>query len=113
MNFLVNLIISALAVVLSAFLIPGIHVDGFFSAVIVALVLSILNRFLKPLLVILTFPITIFTLGLFYLVINVIVIYLTAWVIGSGFQVDGFFSALFFSIVLSIVNSILDAFAGE
>jgi putative membrane protein len=113
MNFLVNLLISALAVALSALFIPGIHVDGFFAAVIFALVLSILNRFLKPILVILTFPVTVVTIGLFYLVINVIMVYLAAWIVTPGFRVDGFFSALFFSIVLSIVNSVLDGMAGD
>lgn len=113
MNFLVNLFISALAVALSALFIPGIRVDGFFSAVIVALVLSLLNRFLKPVLVILTLPVTFLTLGLFYLVINVVMVYLAAWLVSPGFYVSGFWSALFFSIVLSVVNSILDAMAGD
>jgi putative membrane protein len=113
MNFLVNLIISAIAVAISAFLIPGIEVQGFFYAVVVAAVLSVLNRFVKPILVLLTFPITILTIGLFYLVINVIMVYLASWIVSPGFHVSGFFSALFFSIVLSVVNSILDAMAGE
>lgn len=113
MNFVVNILISAIAVALSAFLIPGIHVDGFLAAIIVAVVLALLNRFVKPVLVLLTLPISIFTLGFFYLVINVLMIYLAAWVVKPDFRVDGFFSALFFSIVLSIVNSILDSMAGD
>ncbi len=113
MNFLVNLFISALAVTVSAFLIPGIHVDGFFEALIFSVVLSILNRILKPILVVLTLPITFLTLGLFYLIINVIMVYLAAWIVEPGFKVDGFSYAILFSIVLSVVNSILDAMAGK
>ena len=113
MNFLVNMIIAAIAVAISSFLIPGIHVDGFFSALLVAVILSLLNRIVKPIIVLLTLPITVLTLGIFYLVINVMMVYLASSVLGSGFVVDGFFSALFFSIVLSIVNSILDSFAGK
>ena len=113
MKFLVNMLISAIAVIISAFFIPGIKVEGFVEALIFAVVLSILNRILKPLLVILTLPITFLTLGLFYLVINVIMIYMAAWIVSPGFEVQGFLSALLFSIVLSIVNSILDAMAGD
>lgn len=113
MNFLVNIFISAIAVAISAFLIPGIRVEGFFDSVLVAVVLAILNRFVKPLLVIVTFPITVVTLGLFYLVINVIMVYIASWILNPGFQVNGFFAALFFSIVLSVTNSILDAMAGD
>lgn len=113
MNFLVNMIISAIAVAISAFLIPGIHVDGFFSALLVAVILALLNRIVKPVIVLFTLPITFLTLGIFYLVINVMMVYLASWVLGGGFVVEGFFSALFFSIVLSVVNSILDSFAGN
>jgi putative membrane protein len=113
MNFLVNLLISAIAVVVSAFLIPGIRVDGFYEAIVFAVVLSILNRILKPVLVVLTLPITFLTLGLFYLVINVIMVYLAAWIVEPGFEVSNFLSAVLFSIVLSIVNSVLDSMAGK
>ncbi len=113
MNFLVNMVISAIAILISSFLIPGIRVDGFVSALLLAVVLAILNRIIKPILVIFTLPITLFTIGLFYLVINVILIYIADWIVGDGFKVSGFFPALFFSIVLSLVNSVLDAMAGE
>lgn len=113
MNFLVNMIISAIAVAIAAFLIPGIEVHGFFYAFIVAVVMAILNRVLKPLLVLVTIPITVFTLGLFYLVINVILVYIASWIVSPGFEVHGFFAALLFSIVLSVTNSILDSMAGD
>jgi putative membrane protein len=113
MNFLVNILISAIAVAISAFLIPGIKVHGFFDALIVAVVMAILNRFVKPLLVLVTIPITVITLGLFYLVINVVLVYIASWIVSPGFEVHGFFAALLFSIALSVTNSILDAMAGD
>jgi putative membrane protein len=99
--------VNALAVIISAYLIGGVSVDSILTAIIVALVLGLLNSFVKPILVILTLPITILTLGLFYLVLNVIMIYIADYFIG-GFRVDGFLPALFFSIVLALVGWILD-----
>lgn len=113
MKFLVNILISALAVGITARLLPGIQVDGVFEALLVAAVMAVLNRFVKPVFTILTMPITVLTLGLFYLVINVLMVYLASWIVSPGFRVDGFFPALFFSLVLSVVNSILDWMAGD
>lgn len=107
MGFLLKLLINAVAVIISAYLIPGVFVTGLISAVIVALVLGILNTLVKPILVILTLPITILTLGLFYLVLNVLMVYITDYFVG-GFRVDGFVPALLFSIVLTLVGWILD-----
>lgn len=106
MNFIIRLIISALAVMLTAWLLPGIHVDGFLTALVVALVLAILNIILKPILIILTIPITIFTFGLFLLVINALIILLAGNLI-RGFYVDGFWWAFLFSIILTIISSLL------
>jgi len=113
MNFLVNILISAIAVLISDFFIPGIRVEGIVEAIIFAVVLSFLNRIIKPILVVLTLPITILTLGFFYLIINVLMVYLAAWIVSPGFEVSGFLSALLFSILLSIVNTVLDAMAGK
>lgn len=104
-NFLIRLILSAVAVLICAYILPGAEVDGFITAIVVAGVLAILNVLLKPLLVILTIPITFVTLGLFLLVINTILILLVDWLV-PGFTVEGFWWALVFSIVLSIVNSV-------
>ncbi len=106
MGFLISLLLTAVAVVVCAYILPGVSVDGFGSAIIVALVLAVLNAILKPILVVLTIPITILTLGLFLLVINVLIIYATAALVG-GFQVSGFFPALFFSILLTVLNALL------
>lgn len=106
MNFLVRLLLSTLAVIVSAYILPGVSVDSFLTAVVVAIILSLLNTIVKPVLVILTIPFTIFTLGLFLLVINAIIILMTDWLI-DGFTVAGFWYALLFSIVLALINSLL------
>ena len=91
---------------ITAWLLPGIEVAGFFTAILVALVLAVLNIFLKPLFIILTIPITIFTFGLFLFVINALIILLAAEFVG-GFHVEGFWWALLFSIILTIISGLL------
>jgi putative membrane protein len=106
MKFILRLLLSALAVVLLANILPGVHVATYGIAILVALVISLLNLLVKPLLVILTLPVTILTLGLFLLVINALIILLASSLV-SGFNVDGFWWALLFSLLLSILQSIL------
>lgn len=108
MKLLLKIIISAIAVIISAYILPGVHVEGFFAAVVVAVVLALLNAFLKPLLVFFTIPVTVFTLGLFLLVINAAIIMLTSNIV-KGFTVDGFWWALLFSVILSVITSLLEA----
>lgn len=112
MNLLIKILITAVLVMLIANFMPGIHVAGFTTALIVAVVLGLLNVFIKPILILLTFPITIITLGLFLLVINAIIILLCTKIVG-GFSVDTFWTALFFSIVLSILQSIMYKLTGD
>lgn len=112
MKFILRLLLSAVAVVLLANILPGVHVATFGIAVIVALVLSLLNFIVKPLLVLLTLPVTILTFGLFLLVINALIILMAGGLV-SGFTVDGFWWALLFSLLLSLVQSILFAFLKE
>ncbi len=104
MQILISLILSAVAVLISAYILPGVKVDGFFTALVVAVVLAVVNTFIKPLVVLLTLPINILTLGLFTFVINALMIILVATIV-SGFKVDGILWALVFSIVLSLVSS--------
>ncbi len=106
MGFLINLIVTTLAVVISSYLIPSVRVDSLTTALVVATVLGLLNAFVKPVLTILTLPITILTLGLFAFIINALLILLVSSLV-PGFQVDGFWSALLFSLVLSIISSLL------
>ena len=112
MNILLNILFSAIAVVITAYILPGVQVDTFFSALIVAIVLGLLNITIKPLLIILTIPVTILTLGLFLLVINAIIILIVDGLI-SGFNVDGFFWALIFSLIVSLLQSLFSTFVSE
>ncbi|MFL0354186.1 phage holin family protein [Xanthomarina sp. GH4-25] len=106
MNLIIRILLTAVAVVILAKFLPGVAVEGFTSAIIVAVVLGLLNIFIKPILVILTLPITVVTLGLFLLVINACIILLADKFI-DGFAVDGFWIALLFSLLLSFLQSIL------
>lgn len=112
MNLLLRLLVTAVLVLVIAHFLPGVHVASFTTAVIVAAVLGLLNLFIKPILVILTFPVTIVTLGLFLLVINAVIILLCTNIVG-GFKVDSFWTALFFSVILSILQSITYKIVGD
>lgn len=110
MNFITRLVTTTLAVIIVTYLLPGVTVDNALTAIIVAAVLALLNAVVKPVLILLTFPITIVTLGLFLLVINALMVMLASYII-PGFQVRGFGWALVFSIILSLVTGIFNALA--
>ncbi|WP_318309608.1 phage holin family protein [Flagellimonas crocea] len=112
MKLILRLLLNALAVVILSYVLPGVGVDSMFTAIIVAVVLSILNFLVKPILVILTLPITILTLGLFLLVINAIIILITSNLI-DGFQVTSFWWAIIFSLLLSFLQAILHGILKE
>jgi putative membrane protein len=105
---LVNLIVNSIAVFISAYILPGVEVDTFLTAAIVAIVLGAVNMFIKPILVLLTLPFNILTLGLFTFVINALLVLLVSNIV-PGFVVSGFWYALLFSLVLSIVSSFLSS----
>lgn len=105
MNGVVRFLLSGVAVLLTAYLLPGVHVEHYGYALLVAALLSLANVLVKPILVVLTIPITILTLGLFLLVINAVVILLVDYFV-PGFNVDGFWWALAFSLILSLFNSL-------
>jgi putative membrane protein len=109
MKFIIQLIISTLAVLIASYVLPGVEIvdNNFFTALVVAAVLSFLNGVVKPIMIILTIPITFVTLGFFLLVINAAIILLTAKIV-DGFHVNGFWSALLFSLFLSLVTSVLE-----
>ncbi len=106
MNTLLRILLTALAVVLLAKLLPWVHVDGYSSAIWVAIALGLLRVTVKPLLILFTLPATILTLGLFLFVINAVIILLADYFV-SGFTVDGFWVALLFSVLLSFLQSVL------
>lgn len=109
MKFIIKLLLNALAVVVLSKVLNGVSVDSYTTAIIVAVVLSVLNLLVKPFLILLTLPITIVTLGLFLLVVNALIILLADNLI-DGFSVDGIWTAILFSILLSILQSILHSF---
>ncbi|MBI2053909.1 MAG: phage holin family protein [Candidatus Staskawiczbacteria bacterium] len=106
---LINLVIIAAAVAVSAYIIPGVSVAGFLSALLVALVLGLFNASIRPLLILFTLPINILTFGLFTIIINASLILLASAIV-PGFKVSGFWTALLFSIVLAIVLYIINVF---
>ena len=110
--FLARLVTMTLAVIITDWLLSGIHVSGVPAAIIISLVLSVLNLLVKPLLIFLTLPITVFSFGIFLFVINALIVLMAAWLV-PGFQVDGFWWAFAFSVILSITSSVLEALGSK
>jgi putative membrane protein len=106
MSYLIHWLLRAVAIIITAYLLPGVHLAGVGAALAAALVLGLVNTFIKPVLILLTLPLNILTLGLLTFVINALLILLTSSLV-SGFQVSGFLAALIFSLVLSIINYVL------
>jgi putative membrane protein len=109
MKLLVRILLSAVAVVVIAKLMSSVSVDNYTTAIVVAVILGLLNMFVKPILVIFTLPVTIVTFGLFLLIINAIIIFMADSLV-DGFSVDGWLSALIFSFLLTFLESILFSF---
>ncbi|MDD3846527.1 MAG: phage holin family protein [Syntrophorhabdaceae bacterium] len=107
MRLLLKWLIMAASIIVAAYFIPGVRVGSFFSALWVALFLGVVNILIRPILILITLPINILTLGLFTFVINAALILLASSVI-KGFEVAGFWWALLYSIVLSVINSLLN-----
>ncbi|HEY6873567.1 MAG TPA: phage holin family protein [Geobacteraceae bacterium] len=103
MGLIVNWLIYALAILITAYLLPGVALSGFPAALATAVVLGLANTFIRPVLLLLTLPINIITLGLFTLVINALLILLASAIV-PGFQVGGFWRAVLFSLILTLVN---------
>lgn len=100
-------IVLTVAILFAAYVIDGIHVSGFFSALFAAAILGVLNAFLRPILIILTLPFNILTFGLFTFIINALLLKMAAGVI-KGFEIDGFWPAILGSLLISIVSWILN-----
>lgn len=121
MKILLKLLITALAVVISAWILPGVHfpqleeawsIGAMFGPIMFAIVLTLLNTFVKPILKILSFPITLVTFGLFLLVLNALIVLLADWLLKSV-EIDGFWWAFLFAILLAIVEWILEKIFGS
>lgn len=108
---LVRFIISSLAVAITAWLMQGVNIQPWWAVMLVAVVLGVVNTLVRPLVKLLSLPITVLTLGLFTFVINALMVLLCAHLVGDHFQVDGFVTALIFSIIVSVVSWILGLFA--
>lgn len=107
MGMIIRLLITAVVAFGLTYVLNGVHIDSFTTAIVFAIILGILNLIVKPVLSILGLPLTILTLGLFSLVINAAVVYLAVYFI-DGMKIDGFGWALIFSIALSLITSLLD-----
>lgn len=111
MILILKWLLMAASIMISAYLIPGVTINSFFSALFVALFLGIVNILIRPVLILITLPINILTLGLFTFVINAVLVLLASSVI-KGFEVSGFWTAMLFSVVLSVVNYVLNGLFG-
>lgn len=110
MKTLLQIVLTGLIVLILSNSLGGVYVADFFTAIVVAAILALLNLFIKPILLILTLPVTVVTFGLFLLAINAFIILMADWLI-EAFRVDGFWWAVLFSILLSFLQSIVFAFA--
>jgi putative membrane protein len=116
MTFVIRWLIQSAAVWVAAWLIGGIHLEGWESTLLVGLILGLLNAILRPILVLISLPVTVLTLGLFLLLINTALLGLTAWIAGKfddiEFAIDGFWSAFFGALVISVVSWLLSTLLG-
>lgn len=108
-RFILRALFTAAVALGLSHILPGIHITDYWSAIILIMVLAVLNAIVKPLLILLTLPATILSFGLFLFVINAVIILIGNEILGDHrFKVDGFWAALLFSVILSLLNSILD-----
>jgi len=112
MKTIIHFLVSAIAILISAYLLPGVYVNGLITAFILAVILGVVNTFVRPVLVLLTLPLTVVTFGLFILVINALLIMFASYIV-PGFTVAGFWYAFLFGIVLAAVNYVLQVFERE
>ena len=109
MKIFIHWFLSALAIAIAAYILPGITISGIVPLLVLAVVLAVINTFIRPLLLVLTLPLSILTLGLFALVLNTLLIMLAGMIV-PGVAISGFLSALLFGIVLALVSAVLKSF---
>ncbi len=112
MGLLIRVLVNTLALVLAAAVIPGIQLDGVLSAVAAGLLLGVINAVVRPVLVVLTLPITLVTLGLFLLVLNGLCLWLVSAIV-KGFHVSGFWPAFFGALMVSVVSWVVTALISD
>jgi len=108
MRWIISIILNAIALIAVAQLFQSFHLDGFGTAVLASFILSIINIIIKPILIVLTLPVTVLTLGLFLFVINAITLMITQGLMGTSFVIDGFGTALIASIIISLISLLLN-----
>ena len=112
MKLIIKLLIPVIAVLVAAYILPGVSVEDFGKAIVVAIILAILNNFVKPILTILTIPITIITLGLFLIILDALIILLASNIV-DGFHVNGLIWAMIFSFLLSVISTFMESILGD
>lgn len=112
MNILLAIVLNALALIATSYVVPGFHVDSFMTALITGIVIGIINAFIRPILDYLSAPITVWTMGLFSFVISAVVLYLASLVV-PGFQLDSIMSAIIGGVVLAVAATIIASLAKE
>ena len=112
MGFIVRVLVNAATIALAAALVPGIRLEGATPALLAGVVLGLINALVRPVLVVLTFPLTLLTLGLFLLVLNGLCLAATAWFV-PGFDIDNFLSAVLGALLVSVVSWVLTAFVSD
>jgi len=112
-KWLLHVVLNAVAIIAVAQLFESFRIEGFVAALVASLILSVLNAIVRPILVVLTLPITVVSLGLFLFVINAITLMLTQWLMGSSFVIDGFGIAIISAIIISLLNLMLNQLAKE
>ena len=112
MGFLIRVLVNALAIFLAAAVVPGMDIDGVISALVAGLILGVINALVRPILLLLTLPLTLVTLGLFLFVLNAICLWLTSVVV-PGFSVHGFWAALLGAFLVSAVSWLLNSFLSD
>ena len=113
MRWFFSVFLNAIALIVVAQLFESFHLEGFGTAILASIILALLNIFVKPILIILTLPITFVTLGLFLFVVNAITLMIAQGLIGSSFVIDGFGMAIIAAIIIAILNVILNRLAGD
>lgn len=112
MKIILALVVNALALVITGYIVPGFNIDSFTTAILAAIILGVVNTFIRPILLFLTAPINLLTLGLFTFVVNALMLSLTAAIV-PGIKIDGFVSSLLAAVVLSIVSTALSMLLGD
>lgn len=107
LGFLTQVVVMTLAAILAAYILPGVNIDSVIAAILTAVVIAILNAFIRPILIVITLPFTVFSMGLFLLIINALIILMASGLV-SSFHVDNFGSALLFSLLLTVFDYLLE-----